>query len=93
MSRTEAANLACAVFGKIGPRGARSRFYVPGLIWPGHRKSVQPTAKRLTTCNYDHFVAAGGWDPAPLEAEPADEEADQRLHPYRQAEGTARPTY
>lgn len=46
--------------------------YVSGLIGPGDRKSVQPMAARLAPGDYDqlhHFVAAGVWDPAPLEAE------------------------
>jgi SRSO17 transposase len=46
--------------------------YVAGLIGPGDRKSVQPMAERLAPGGYDrlhHFVAAGVWDAAPLEAE------------------------
>jgi SRSO17 transposase len=46
--------------------------YVAGLIGPGDRKSVQPMAKRLAPGDYDqlhHFVAAGVWDTASLEAE------------------------
>jgi len=46
--------------------------YVSGLIGPGDRKSIQPMAARLAPGEYDqlhHFVAAGVWDPAPLEAE------------------------
>ena len=46
--------------------------YVAGLIGPGDRKSVQPMAERLAPGDYDqlhHFVAAGVWDAAPLEAE------------------------
>ena len=46
--------------------------YVAGLIGPGDRKSVQPMAERLAPGDYDqlhHFVAAGAWDAAPLEAE------------------------
>ncbi len=46
--------------------------YLSGLIGPGDRKSVQPMAARLAPGDYDqlhHFVAAGVWDPAPLEAE------------------------
>jgi SRSO17 transposase len=46
--------------------------YVAGLIGPGDRKSIQPMAERLAPGDYDqlhHFVAAGVWDPAPLEAE------------------------
>jgi SRSO17 transposase len=46
--------------------------YIAGLIGPGERKSVQPMAMRLAPGEYDqlhHFVAAGVWDAAPLEAE------------------------
>ena len=46
--------------------------YVAGLIGPGDRKSVQPMAERLAPGDYDqlhHFVAAGVWDAALLEAE------------------------
>src|ERR1700740_634282 len=46
--------------------------YVAGLIGPGDRKSVQPMAERLSAGDFDqlhHFVAAGVWDAAPLEAE------------------------
>ncbi|WP_246088499.1 IS701 family transposase [Phreatobacter stygius] len=46
--------------------------YVSGLIGPGERKSMQPMASRLAAGDYDqlhHFVAAGLWDEAPLEAE------------------------
>ena len=45
--------------------------YVAGLIGPGDRKSVQPMAARSGGVGYDqlhHFVAAGVWDSAPLEA-------------------------
>ena len=45
--------------------------YVAGLIGPGDRKSVQPMAARSDEVGYDqlhHFVAAGVWDSAPLEA-------------------------
>jgi SRSO17 transposase len=45
--------------------------YVAGLIGPGDRKSVQPMAARTGGVNYDqlhHFIAAGVWDSAPLEA-------------------------
>src|SRR5476649_3025508 len=45
--------------------------YVAGLIGPGDRKSVQPMAMRAGGVDYDqlhHFVAAGVWDSAPLEA-------------------------
>jgi SRSO17 transposase len=46
--------------------------YIAGLIGPGERKSVQPMARQLVPDGYDqlhHFVAAGAWDAAPLEAE------------------------
>lgn len=46
--------------------------YITGLIGPGERKSVQPMTDRLAVVGYDqlhHFVAAGVWDAAPLEAE------------------------
>ena len=45
--------------------------YIAGLIGPGDRKSVQPMAARADDVGYDqlhHFVAAGVWDSAPLEA-------------------------
>src|ERR1700712_658986 len=45
--------------------------YIAGLIGPGDRKSVQPMAARTGEVGYDqlhHFVAAGIWDSAPLEA-------------------------
>jgi len=45
--------------------------YIAGLIGPGDRKSVQPMAARVGDVGYDqlhHFVAAGVWDSAPLEA-------------------------
>lgn len=46
--------------------------YIAGLIGPGDRKSVQPMAARFAPDDYDqlhHFIAAGVWDAAPLEAE------------------------
>src|SRR5215217_4550471 len=46
--------------------------YIAGLIGPGERKSIQPMAMRTTGADYDqlhHFVGAGVWDEAPLEAE------------------------
>ena len=46
-------------------------FYVAGLIGPGDRKSVQPMAARANEVGYEqlhHFVAAGVWNSAPLEA-------------------------
>ena len=45
--------------------------YVAGLIGPGDRKSIQPMAARVGEVGYDqlhHFVAAGVWDSARLEA-------------------------
>ena len=45
--------------------------YIAGLIGPGDRKSVQPMAARSGEVGYDqlhHFVSAGVWDSAPLEA-------------------------
>lgn len=45
--------------------------YIAGLIGPGDRKSVQPMAARTGAVGYDrlhHFIAAGIWDSAPLEA-------------------------
>ena len=50
--------------------------YISGLIGPGDRKSVQPMAARTGEVGYDqlhHFVAAGIWDSAPLEAALLDE--------------------
>jgi SRSO17 transposase len=46
--------------------------YIAGLIGPGDRKSIQPMAEWLSPGDYDqlhHFIAAGVWDSAPLEAE------------------------
>ncbi len=46
-------------------------FYIAGLIGPGDRKSIQPMAAREADVGYDrlhHFVAAGVWDSAPVEA-------------------------
>ena len=46
--------------------------YLAGLIGPGDRKSVEPMARRLGLRGHDglhHFVSAGAWDAAPLEAE------------------------
>ena len=59
---------------KLGHKARRQMcpLYVSGLIGPGDRKSVQPMAERLAPGDYDqlhHFVAAGVWDAAPLEAE------------------------
>src|SRR5690606_37541048 len=45
--------------------------YIAGLIGPGDRKSVQPMAARVDGLSYDrlhHFIGAGLWDSAPLEA-------------------------
>jgi SRSO17 transposase len=59
---------------KLGHKARRQMcpLYVSGLIGPGDRKSVQPMAERLAPGDYDqlhHFVSAGIWDAAPLEAE------------------------
>jgi SRSO17 transposase len=46
--------------------------YIAGLIGPGERKSIQPMAAKAEDIGYDrlhHFIAAGVWDSAPLEAE------------------------
>lgn len=53
-------------------RRAMCPLYIAGLIGPGDRKSVQPMARRLGLGSHDglhHFVSAGVWDAAPLEAE------------------------
>jgi SRSO17 transposase len=45
--------------------------YIAGLIGPGDCKSIQPMAARADALNYDrlhHFIGAGIWDSAPLEA-------------------------
>ena len=45
--------------------------YIAGLIGPGDRKSIQPMAARAEAVSYDrlhHFIGAGIWDSAPLEA-------------------------
>jgi SRSO17 transposase len=45
--------------------------YSAGLIGPGARKSIQPMAARSIGVSYDrlhHFIGAGVWDSAPLEA-------------------------
>ena len=45
--------------------------YIEGLIGPGDRKSIQPMAARVEDISYDrlhHFIGAGLWDSAPLEA-------------------------
>ncbi|WP_372784688.1 IS701 family transposase [Phenylobacterium sp.] len=52
-------------------RGRMCPLYVAGLIGPGDRKSIQPMAARQGDVGYDqlhHFVAAGTWDRAPLDA-------------------------
>ncbi|KPF89379.1 transposase [Novosphingobium sp. AAP83] len=44
---------------------------IAGLIGPGDRKSIQPMAARADARSYDrlhHFIGAGIWDSAPLEA-------------------------
>jgi SRSO17 transposase len=53
-------------------RQAMCPLYITGLIGPGDRKSVQPMAHRLGLGSHDslhHFISAGIWDAAPLEAE------------------------
>lgn len=45
--------------------------YIAGLIGPGDRKSIQPMAAKADDVSYDrlhHFIVAGVWDSAPLEA-------------------------
>lgn len=45
--------------------------YIAGLIGLGNRKSIQPMAARMDEVSYDrlhHFIGAGVWDSAPLEA-------------------------
>ena len=45
--------------------------YVAGLIGEGERKSLEPMSARVAPGDYDqshHFLAAGVWDEAPLEA-------------------------
>ena len=59
---------------RLGHKARRQMcpLYVAGLIGPGDRKSVQPMAERFAPGDYDqlhHFVSAGVWDAAPLEAE------------------------
>ena len=59
---------------RLGHKARRQMcpFNVSGLIGPGDRKSIQPMAKRLALGECDqlhHFIAAGVWDAAPLEAE------------------------
>ncbi len=60
-----------AAFGHKARRGMCPA-YIAGLIGPGDRKSIQPMAARAEDVGYDrlhHFIAAGIWDSAPLEAE------------------------
>jgi len=59
---------------RLGHKARRQMcpLYVSGLIGPGDRKSIQPMAERLVLGDYDqlhHFIAAGVWDAAPVEAE------------------------
>ena len=59
---------------RLGHKARRQMcpLYVSGLIGPGDRKSIQPMAERLALGEYDqlhHFIAAGVWDAAPVEAE------------------------
>lgn len=59
---------------RLGHKARRQMcpLYVAGLIGPGDRKSVQPMAERLAPGDYDqlhHFISAGVWDTAALEAE------------------------
>src|SRR3974377_168752 len=59
---------------RLGHKAGRQMcpLYVRGLIGPGDRKSIQPMAERLAVGEYDqlhHFIAAGVWDPKPLETE------------------------
>jgi len=45
--------------------------YIAGLTGPGDRKGIQPMAARVDEVSYDrlrHFIGAGIWDSAPLEA-------------------------
>ena len=65
--------MARAVYGRAFASGAAQD--VPALHCgsdrPGDRKSVQPMAARAVDVGYDqlhHFVAAGAWDSAPLDA-------------------------
>src|SRR5260370_11272893 len=59
---------------RLGHKARRQMcpLYVSGLIGPGDRKSIAPMAERLAHGDYDqlhHFIAAGGWDAAPVETE------------------------
>jgi len=69
----QSGGLADAVFGGLAAQDPDAG--VSGLYRrsdrPGDRKSVQPMAGRAGDVGYDqlhHFVAAGVWDSAPLEA-------------------------
>ena len=45
--------------------------YIAGLTGPGDRKSIQPMAAHADAISHDrlhHFIGAGVWDSAPLEA-------------------------
>jgi len=58
----------------LGHRARRTMCpaYIAGLIGPGDRKSIQPMAAKVDDVSYDrlhHFIGAGIWDSAPLEAE------------------------
>ncbi len=67
-----AGRLARAVPGGAGAREAAplgAPVYLRGLIGPGERKSLQPTAARLSLRGHDqlhHFVASPAWSDAPL---------------------------
>jgi len=57
---------------RLGHKARRQMcpLYVPGLIGPGDRKSIQPMAKRLGECDQlHHFIAAGVWNASPMETE------------------------
>jgi SRSO17 transposase len=54
---------------KHGKRRRWAPVYLQGLIGPGERKSLQPTAARLGLGGHDqlhHFVTSTTWDDAPL---------------------------
>ena len=61
----------------LAARGRKTRrhwapFYLRGLLGPGDRKSLQPTAARLGLRGHDqlqHFIANPAWSDAPLWAE------------------------
>lgn len=56
----------------LGPKACRMcPAYISGLIGPGDRKRIQPMAAKTRDIAYDrlhHFIAAGAWNSAPLEA-------------------------